>query len=313
MGRVRLTVSQKIAICDCKRASPTLTNLQIGQWAATKFNVKCLAKSTVSEILAAEQELRQRPAKHANLKKRPDPCIDLLDTHLAKWVDDMSAQKLPITGRIIVLMGQVMAISLAIPTSKQPCYSEGWLHHFKKRHGFAFRRLHGEAGSVDSQEVEGGRKLMQAAASGYWRCDVFNMDETGFYRQVPMRTIARGLASGLKQDKSRVTLCVGSNADGTKKLPLLVIGTAKNPVAFRGHDVEGELGIGYVNTKKGWMTGAVFRDWLEKLNADMKTQTRHILLFIDNVSSHNETGLELSNIKLVRLPPNKTSVLQPMD
>lgn len=43
----------------------------------------------------------------------------------------------------------------------------------------------------------------------------------------------------------------------------------------------------------------------------MKRQGRHILLVIDNASSH--VDMQLSNVKIVFLPPNLTSELQPLD
>ena len=59
------------------------------------------------------------------------------------------------------------------------------------------------------------------------------------------------------------------------------------------------------------MTKEFFVDWLTKLNDQMKSQHRKILLFIDNCSSHEEPVL--SNVKVIFYPPNCTSKLQPLD
>ena len=59
------------------------------------------------------------------------------------------------------------------------------------------------------------------------------------------------------------------------------------------------------------MTKALFTEWLQALNNKMTAQGRHILLFVDNCSAH--PPLPLSNIKIVFLPKNTTSVLQPCD
>ncbi|XP_033098254.1 tigger transposable element-derived protein 6-like [Anneissia japonica] len=59
------------------------------------------------------------------------------------------------------------------------------------------------------------------------------------------------------------------------------------------------------------MTGALFDDYLNDLNRQMNFQRRHILLFLDNASSH--VDVNKSNVKLAFLPANTTSVLQPLD
>ncbi|KAE9154878.1 hypothetical protein PF005_g33377 [Phytophthora fragariae] len=61
------------------------------------------------------------------------------------------------------------------------------------------------------------------------------------------------------------------------------------------------------------MTGDVFRDWLINLDRDMRASGRHILLLLDNASSHSSGNLVLTNVRLEPLPPNTTAFLQPMD
>ena len=59
------------------------------------------------------------------------------------------------------------------------------------------------------------------------------------------------------------------------------------------------------------MTGVIFKQWLEKLNNSMKVQGRKILLFVNNCAAH--PGLTMWNVKMVCLPPNTTSRMQPCD
>ena len=71
------------------------------------------------------------------------------------------------------------------------------------------------------------------------------------------------------------------------------------------------------------MTGVVFKQYTTTLNMEMAETGRHILLLMDNASSHmlpveasEQEGLkilELSNITLLFLPANTTSILQPLD
>ncbi|GFU01881.1 tigger transposable element-derived protein 6 [Trichonephila clavipes] len=60
------------------------------------------------------------------------------------------------------------------------------------------------------------------------------------------------------------------------------------------------------------MTTELFNGWLISLNSDMKREKRHILLFLDNCTVHNNAP-PLSNVKLQVFPPNSTSKLQPFD
>ena len=60
--------------------------------------------------------------------------------------------------------------------------------------------------------------------------------------------------------------------------------------------------------KHGWMTGEIFREWLQKWNRKLATQKRSILLVIDNCIVHPRS-LELTNINIKFLPPNTTAKL----
>jgi len=71
------------------------------------------------------------------------------------------------------------------------------------------------------------------------------------------------------------------------------------------------LPVTWKSNKKAWMTTEIMEQWLQYFNADMRSQNRNILLFLDNATCH--PYIELSNVKIHMLPPNTTSVSQPMD
>jgi hypothetical protein len=62
------------------------------------------------------------------------------------------------------------------------------------------------------------------------------------------------------------------------------------------------------------MQVSVWHDYLDRLNQLMRQQNRNILLLMDNAPTHliDET-IQLSNIKVYFLLPNKTSHLQSLD
>jgi hypothetical protein len=59
------------------------------------------------------------------------------------------------------------------------------------------------------------------------------------------------------------------------------------------------------------MTGSIMEDWLIKFNSKMLKKNKHIIIFLDNAACHPK--LDISNIKLAWVPPNTTSIIQPMD
>lgn len=59
------------------------------------------------------------------------------------------------------------------------------------------------------------------------------------------------------------------------------------------------------------MTTNIMTDWLQRLDQEMKTQNRKILLFLDNATSH--AHLNLDNVTLIFFPQNLTSTSQPLD
>ncbi|GFY28516.1 tigger transposable element-derived protein 6 [Trichonephila clavipes] len=97
--------------------------------------------------------------------------------------------------------------------------------------------------------------------------------------------------------------------DGSEKITPLVIGKSAKPRCFKGIN---SFPTKYRSNKKAWMTPELFNEWLVSLNSDMKREKRHILLFLDNCTVHNNAP-PLSNVKLQFFPPNLTSKLQPLD
>ena len=84
---------------------------------------------------------------------------------------------------------------------------------------------------------------------------------------------------------------------------------SKKPRCFKNVK---QLPCRYRAQKKSWMTGVLFEEWVRKLDSSFRAQSRKVALLIDNCPAHPEIK-NLTNINLIFLPPNTTSVLQPMD
>lgn len=189
--------------------------------------------------------------------------------------------------------------------------NSGWLSRFKERKGITFRRVCGEAASVCDETVkEWTENTLPDILSQYDPNDVFNCDETGlFYKCLPSKTLAlkSDKWAGGKIAKDRITVHICANVTGSEKIPLLVIGKSAKPRCFKNVKT---LPVEYRN-KKSWMTTVLFEEWLLKLDRRMKVQQRKIVMFMDNCPAHGKPNLD--NVRLVFMPPNTTSKLQPCD
>lgn len=119
-----------------------------------------------------------------------------------------------------------------------------------------------------------------------------------------------------KQKKITVVIC--SNVAGTHKCKLIVISKSAHPRALKSIKI---LPVTYRNNKKAWITQQIFTEWFE--NDFVKEACMHctkislpanckIILLLDNCSAHPKL-LQKDNASTLLLPPNTTSLTQPMD
>lgn len=193
-----------------------------------------------------------------------------------------------------------------------------WAGKVARQAGWRSKALHGEAGSVEVELVADDITKLREEVKKYDLNNVYNMDETGlFFKVLPNRSYIKEKdckqARGIKmmKAKDRVTLYVATNATGTDKVPLCLIGKSKRPRCF---DM-GPPRLKYFNQAKAWSDSKVFQKWWEFFLNHIRSQTADkVLLIMDNCGPH---GAELKDphnqVNVVFLPPNVTSMYQPMD
>ncbi len=110
---------------------------------------------------------------------------------------------------------------------------------------------------------------------------------------------------GKKTQKDRLTLMVCSNATGTSKVPLCVIGKSKNPRCFKNKNLNG-LNVRYLSQRNAWMDRETFQIWLETIFyphvLKVHGPDKKILLILDNAPGHfGKINLILNSILLILL------------
>ncbi|KAH9139171.1 hypothetical protein AeRB84_016553 [Aphanomyces euteiches] len=302
MHRRRISLADKLKIKEEYNRFPEKTHDEFADWAKHEFKLtKRLDRSTVSKILKYPVVETCHLARKAKFEcKYPD-----METELYEWIKFWEDLKIPLVDSNVIVE---KAIQLLAQKGIETALSNGWLDRFKRRYNIKSRRLYGESASTDIDVVNSGRAEML----NFVKADIFNMDETAFFCcLVPSKRMSTKPFNRRKQNKKRITVAITSNVAGTCKPPLLFVGSANRSRCF-GRASPCELGVQYTSTKKAWMTRSVFGSWLEKFNAQMCAEKRHVILLLDNASSHRYEG-ELSNTSIAMLPPNTTSSLQPQD
>ncbi|KAM9365930.1 tigger transposable element-derived protein 1-like [Pholidichthys leucotaenia] len=213
------------------------------------------------------------------------------------------------------------------PTPQEKCgfvASKGWFEKFKRRFGLRSVPLYGEAASADQEAAlhyveDQFPKLIEEG--GYLPEQVFNMDETGlFWKRMPSWTFLykdEVKRPGFKAHKDRVTLLMCGNAAGFMLKPGLIY-KALNPRALKNKN-KALLPVYWMSNKKAWITKALTLDWFVncfipqvKLYLAEKGLPFKVLLLMDCAGGH-ATDLHYDRVQVEFLPPNTTSLIQPMD
>ena len=124
----------------------------------------------------------------------------------------------------------------------------------------------------------------------------------------------KGSCKGGKYAKQRITVLLIVNALGEKEPPIIIERDLK-PRCFKNvKDKRRPCGSYYYANKKVWMDAELMEEILRTLNRKCTAEDRKIFLFIDNAQSHPESFTDcFSHLKIVFLPKNTTSRLQPLD
>lgn len=122
---------------------------------------------------------------------------------------------------------------------------------------------------------------------------------------------------GFKAAKHRLTVMVGVNAAGDCKLKPLLVYRSEYPRALKT-----KMPVIWKSNPKAWVTTSLFEDWFShhfipkvKCYCQSKQIPFKVMLLIEHAPGpHPATSTNFDqHVKVVFLPANTTSLLQPMD
>jgi hypothetical protein len=308
----RLTDAERLAIIkQCSNGSNVNKTKIAKKYEVSATAIRNLLKNPLPVID------RNSTNPQASRQRFTPPKFPQLEEQLMDWITALRNTNVPVTPSLIMLKAKELAHKLAIVNFSA---SNGWYQGFSNRHSLSTIHLCGEGGEVDKTDPSLLAKLNELydIIHTYDPSNVYNMDETGlFFRMIPRFTVLLknedpSSTRGTKEAKERVTITVCSNATGSHKLPLFMIGKPENPTCLRYHSNKWPLH--YSSQKKAWQDQRTFDHWFRNIfAAEVRKRTgMPVLLIVDNATSHTPS-ITHNGVRIVFLPPNVTSWKQPMD
>lgn len=230
---------------------------------------------------------------------------------------------MPLSGPVLQEKAKMLAELLG-DGGKNFVTSCGWLDRFKNWHGIRKLTLCVEKMSADHEAVDMFKIELEEMIEGYMHNQIFNADETGLnFKMLPKSSLAcvkEDFAPGYKMQKQRISILTTSNATGSFRLPITCIGKAERPQRALKNIAPNAMPVFYRAQISAWMSSGLlgdcfFKQFVPKVKGFLtEKQLPHkaILLVVDNAPRHPR-NLQNGDIKVQFLPPNVTSLIQPMN
>lgn len=248
-----------------------------------------------------------------------------LELELIKWYQQQIDVGLRVTG--INLKEKALQLNEKYEAHQRFQASSGWLDSFKKRWGVKCLSIQKEKKPTDYNISERFKKELASLINlNDTNLDfIYNCDETGLYwKMLPNKNLASNneqCGDGLKKIKDRVTILACTNASGSHKIPLFVIGKYKEPKCFKKLT---HLSIHYEYSTNQWMDRTLMLHWYENIFiSEIKRKYDYdnnknikVLLIINNALFHppaDDLNAICEFCTVIFLPSKVTSLIQPLD
>jgi len=313
---------QRKTICIEEKLE-VINRLEKGERIANICRALGLAKSTVRTIRNNADRIKEsaKSGIRASAKRifySRSSTMERMEKKLSMWIEDQNQRHLPISMLVVQAQARSIYEDLSKDDNAKPFNaSSGWFWNFTKRYNFHTIRVSGEAAPAAAEEFI--KELQHIIEKGgYLPKQIFNINETAvFWKRMPSRTyISQEDAAA----KDKFTLLLGGNAEGDYKLKPVMVYYSANPCALKGY-VKHLLPLHFYSNTKGRVTGSLFIDYLtSKLEGELREYCARenidfkILLIVDSAAGHPTIIQDLcEHIHVAFIPPNSTSLIQPMD
>ncbi|XP_045499486.1 jerky protein homolog-like [Colias croceus] len=246
-----------------------------------------------------------------------------MEKALYTWFKQHHSKHTPITGEN--LKEKAIEFYRKITNKYDFRASDGWLDNFKKRFGIRLLNVSDDKFSSDEPaEQPFFQNLIEKIEDlGLVPDQIYTASGSDlFWKLLPNKIFVSSKERGrpaLKESKDIIKFMPCSNASGTHKLDLLVIGKDKNPSTFKNICMP----VCYKKQFKNLITSKVFSAWFHndfvpevyKFMTKSNLPVRALLVLENTIGYPYEQEIKSSdgNIETIFLPPNSTPLIQPIN
>jgi hypothetical protein len=192
--------------------------------------------------------------------------------------------------------------------------SNSYIERWKKRFNIKSCCIYGQSSGSDIAAANTWKlTILPHILKKYIPRNIYNIDESAlFWKALPNRSFFRrgGSKHGIKEGRERMTVVLTVNMIGERLKPLILEKSA-NPRSFPKFSLSKQFH--YDSSPNAWMTNSIFIKYMKQLNREFSNEGREVAMILDNCSCHHIKEITLSNITFFYLPPNTTSIAQPLD
>ena len=213
-----LSLEKKVEVIKYQQKNSTISIRALGeQFNCGKTQIAYILKNKAAILSLYHQNVSGR--RHITSKSRASEFADVNEA-LYKWFCLARSKNIYPGGPELIEKAKEIADKLGKPDFKG---SRGWLDKWKKRFNVKQLKISGESGDVEGTTVDSWKERLPEIVRGYDKDNIWNMDETGLFRQaLPDKGFAQRSkqCKGGKKSKQRLTVAFFVNAAGRKKSPL---------------------------------------------------------------------------------------------